>query len=168
MDFTSIDCIKNYFTQEKIESIFFILIGMFAILFALISWFIVRYSLYKGLAYPLFLIGIIQMGVGVTAYISSPLDKIRVEQFIKTETKKIQTEEIPRMKKVILNFYLYKWIEITLVGIGIILFMYFKNSKQVFWKGFGLGLIIQASLMFSFDVIAEKNAVCYINQLQTL
>ena len=93
MDFTSIDCIKNYFTQEKIESVFFILIGMFAILFALISWFIVRYSLYKGLAYPLFLIGIIQMGVGVTAYISSPLDKIRVEQFIKTQTIKIQTEE---------------------------------------------------------------------------
>ena len=72
------------------------------------------------------------------------------------------------MKKVILIFYLYKWIEITLVVIGIILFMYFKNSKQVFWKGFGLGLIIQASLLFSFDVIAEKNAVCYINQLQTL
>jgi hypothetical protein len=72
------------------------------------------------------------------------------------------------MKKVITNFELYKWIEIVLIAIGIVLFMYFKTSTQVFWKGLGLGLIIQASLMLSLDVVADKRAVSYINQLQTL
>lgn len=163
-----LDFIKNYFTQEKIESIFFILIGMLAISFALISWFIVKYSFYKGLAYTLFLIGVIQVVVGITVYIRSPKDITRVEQFVKTEPQKIQTEEIPRMKKVITNFELYKWIEIVLIVIGIVLFIYFKTSTQVFWKGLGLGLIIQASLMLSLDVVAEKRAVSYINQLQTL
>jgi hypothetical protein len=165
MDYTSLDFIKNYFTQEKIESIFFIFIGMISISFALINWFVIKYSLYKGLAYPLFVIGLIQLGVGITIYNRSPNDILRVENLFKMETQKIQTEEIPRMEKVIENFLLYKWIEIAFIIIGVILFIYCKNSSAVFWKGIGLGLIIQATIMFSLDIIAEKRATTYLKQL---
>jgi hypothetical protein len=166
MDHTSIDFIKNYFTQEKIESVFFILIGVTAISFALINLFIIKYSFYKGLAYPLLLIGLIQLGVGASIYSRSPKDIIRVEDLFKKETQKIQTEEIPRMQVVIENFLLYKWIEIVLIIIGIILFFCCKKTPYVFWKGLGLGLIIQAALMLSLDSIAEKRSIIYLKQLQ--
>lgn len=165
MDHTSINFIENYFTQEKIESVFFILIGAVAICFALINLFIIKYSFYRGLAYPLLVIGLIQLGVGTTIYSRSPKDIIRVEHLVKIETQKIQTEEIPRMESVISNFVLYKWIEIALNIGGVILFFCCKKLSHVFWKGIGLGLIIQASLMLSLDIIAEKRATAYLKQL---
>jgi uncharacterized membrane protein len=165
MNHTSIDFIKHYFTQEKTESIFFVLIGLVAISFALINLCIIKYSFYKGLAYPMLVIGLIQLGVGTTIYIRSPKDIIRVEHIVKMETQKIQTEEIPRMEAVITNFIFYKWIEIVILISGILLFFYCKKSSYVFWKGIGLGLIIQATLMLSLDIIAEKRAKTYLKQL---
>lgn len=165
MNHTSLDFIKNYFTQEKIESVFFILIGLVAISFALINLFIIKYSFYKGLAYPLLMIGLIQIGVGTTSYSRSSKDMIRVEHFVKMDTQKIHTEEIPRMEAAIENFFLYKWIEIATLLSGIVLFFYCKNSLHVFWKGIGLGLVIQATLMISLDSVAEKRSIIYLKQL---
>ncbi len=162
-----IDFIKNYFTQEKIESLFFLLIGILAISFSLINWFIVKYSFYKGLAYPLLIIGIIQLLVGTIVYTRTAKDITRVEHFFQTEQSKLQTEELPRMKAVIKNFAIYKWIEIGLVLFGLVLFFLCKPSGMLFWKGLGLGLIIQASLMLTLDIVAEKRAEVYIKQLQT-
>ena len=165
MDNSEIDFIKNYFTQEKIESICFILIGIVAISFALINWFVIKYSLYKGLAYPLLVIGFIQLGVGTTIYSRSPKDIIRVEHFVKLEPQKIQTEEIPRMENVLENFFIYKWVEIGCVIIGVIVYVYCKNSAIAFWKGLGLGLMMQAIVMLSLDSLAEKRATLYLQQL---
>ncbi len=166
MDYTSINFIENYFAQEKIESVCFILIGVIAICFALINLFIIKYSFYKGLAYPLLVIGLIQLGVGTTIYSRSPKDIMCVEHLVKVETQKIQTEEIPRMEAVIENFFLYKMIEIVLIISGVILFFCCKKSSYVFWKGIGLGLIIQATLILSLDIIAEKRAAAYLKQLE--
>ena len=161
-----VDFIKNYFTQEKIESLFFIFIGIVAISFSLINWFIIKYSFYKGLAYPLLIIGIIQLSVGTVVFIRTPEDIARVEHIVKAERSKINTEELPRMKKVIQNFTIYKWIELALILVGISLFFLCKNSNVRFWKGLGLGLMIQASLMLTIDTVAENRAAVYVNCFQ--
>ena len=165
MNDTSIDLIENYFTQEKIESVCFMLIGVVAISFALINLFIIKYALYKGLAYPFLLIGLIQVGVGSIIYVRSPKDIIRVEQMFHTTSQKIQTEEIPRMNAVIEKFAIYKWIEIALIALGVLLFFYNQKSSQAFWKGIGLGLIIQATLMLALDGLAENRSIKYTKQL---
>ena len=71
------------------------------------------------------------------------------------------------MKKVIQNFTIYKWIELALILVGISLFFLCKNSNVMFWKGLGLGLMIQASLMLTLDTVAEKRAAVYVNCFQT-
>ena len=162
-----IDFITNYFTQEKIESLFFIMIGIVAISFSLINWFLIKYSFYKGLAYPLLIIGVIQLSVGTVVYTRTPKDIVRVEHSVQAEQFKIKTEELPRMKEVLQNFTIYKWIEVAFILVGISLFFLCKNSNRVFWKGLGLGLMIQASLMFTLDTVAEKRAAIYVNYLQT-
>ena len=162
-----IDFITNYFTQEKIESLFFIMIGIVAISFSLINWFLIKYSFYKGLAYPLLIIGVIQLSVGTVVYTRTPKDIVRVEHSVQAEQFKIKTEELPRMKEVLQNFTIYKWIEVAFILIGISLFFLCKSSNTAFWKGLGLGLMIQASLMFTLDTVAEKRAAIYVNYLQT-
>lgn len=164
----STNFVTTYFTEEKIESLFFSIIGITSICLALIFWFIIKYSFYKGLAFPFLLVGLIQIIVGTTVYISSPKDITRIEQLIRHEPQKIQTEELPRMEVVMKSFTIYKWIEIILILTGIILFILFYNSSQIFWKGLGLGIIIQAGLMLTLDIVAEKRALDYIEALSGL
>ncbi len=163
-----IDFIKTYFTEEKIESFFFIVIGLISISLALIFWFVIKYSFYNGLAYPLLIIGIIQLVVGTTVYLRSPKDTMRVEFIIKNEPSKIKTEELPRMDQVIKNFGIYKIIEIGLAIIGLVLVILFFRSGQTFWKGIGFGLLIQATLMLILDLLAEDRANKFIDELSKI
>lgn len=162
---TNIDFVKTYFTEEKIESIFFIIVGVISIFLAFIFWFIIKYSLYNGFAYPLLIIGIIQLTVGTVIFVRSPKDIARVEQMIKDTPEKIKSEELPRMNNVMKSFETYQWIEIAFIIIGLILYIYFYSSSQTFWKGLGFGLLIQGSLMLSLDLIAKDRAIKYVDQL---
>lgn len=162
------DFINNYFIQEKIESLIFAIIGLVAISVSFIFWFIIKYSFYKGMAYPIFIIGFIQILVGGVVYMRSPQDIIRVEQILKFEPIKMKTEEIPRINKVIKNFEIYKWIEICFIFFGLILFIFCKKTNLSFWKGIGLGLLIQAMLMLALDIVAEKRAKIYCNIIQKI
>ena len=165
---SSANFVTTYFTEEKIESLFFIIIGIISISLAFIFWFIIKYSFFKGLAFPLFLIGLNQLVVGATVYISSPKDIITIEQIIKEQPQKILSEELPRMETVMKRFTVYKVIEIALILTGIVLFILFYNSPQLFWKGLGLGLMIQSGLMLILDFIAEKRLENYIKHLTIL
>jgi hypothetical protein len=161
----NVNFIQTYFTEERIESLIFIIIGSIAITLTLIFLSIIKYSFFKGLAYPLLFIGIIQIVVGFNIYNRSQKDIIRVEQIVKTSKKQLQTTEIPRMKTVIKNFAIYKWTEIILMLTGIFLITRFYKSPLTFWKGLGLGLLIQAGIMLCLDIIAEHRAEIYLQYL---
>ena len=160
-----LDFIHTYFTEEKIESLFFIIIGSIAIALALIFLGIIKYSFFKGMAYPLLFIGLIQVVVGSIVYLRVPKDIERVEQMASQQPNLIQTTEIPRMETVLQNFTIYKWIEITLIITGIILIIAFYKSPQTFWKGLGLGLLIQSNTMLCLDMMAEHRADIYMQFL---
>lgn len=157
--------IHDYFTEEKIASFFFIIIGSISIVLAFIFLFIIQYSFFKGLAIPFLFIGCIQVLLGTITVLRAPKDMIRVEQQLNQEPQKIITEELSRMEKIQKNFRIYKWIEITLLILGLILFCLFYKSAQSFWKGLGMGLIIQAGTLLTLDLIAEKRADTYVARL---
>lgn len=160
--------IEVYFIEERIESLFFIIIGSITLLLSVFFLFIIKYSFFKGMAIPLLFIGLIQLTVGTTVYSRSAEDKYRVTQMLINERNKIETEELPRMEKVMQNFTVYKWIEIILILASIILLIIFYSSPQTYWKGLALGLLIQAIIMLSLDVLAENRGQVYIEQLQKI
>lgn len=160
--------IQTYFTEEKIESLFFIVIGSVAIILAIVFLGIIKYSFFKGMAYPLLLIGLIQVIVGSNIYMRTPQDIERVEKIIRNQTQYLQTTEILRVKNVLQNFTIYKWIEITLIILGVILILIFYKSQQPFWKGLGLGLLIQTCIILSLDIIAEHRADIYLRYLMNI
>lgn len=160
--------IDIYFIEERIESLFFIIIGTLAVLLSSVFLRIIKYSFFKGISIPLLVVGIIQLSVGISVYNRSFKDVERVTHFIKQEPQKIKTEELPRMEKVMQNFTIYKWIEIILIAGAIILFIAFYSSPQTFWKGLALGLLIQTSIVLSLDVLAGKRAHIYMEKLQQI
>jgi hypothetical protein len=105
----------------------------------------------------------IQLTVGISVYFRSPKYIIRVENIVKFEKHKVQTDEIPRMNIVMKNFILYRWIEISLIVVGLIFYFYFE--KETMMKGLGIGLAIQSELMLLLDFFAEKRGYLYLDYL---
>ncbi len=158
--------IEKYFNAEKYESVLFILVGVVAISVATYFLIKVKQPFHSGIAYPLIAVALIQIVVGSTVYLRSPKDIERVNAIVQTDNTKIQTEEIPRMEVVMKNFDIYRWIEITLLIVGLIVFFYFQPMTT--FKGVGLGLLIQAGFMLLLDFFAESRGKIYIEYLQQL
>ncbi len=160
------DKIIKYFNSEKHESVFFVLAGVIAILFSIYFFTKVKLPFYNGVSVALLAIAALQVTVGFSVYFRSPHDIIRVENFVKSDKSKIQTDEIPRMNIVMKKFILYRRIEILLLVLGLILYFYF--NKETMMKGLGIGLFIQSALMLFLDYFAEKRGLEYLEYLKRL
>lgn len=149
--------VLRYFNGEKAESYIFILIGVIAFAMALIFFFVLKSSFWKGAAIPFIIVALLQFVVGYTIVTRSPKDIARVEKFIQKEPQGIKTMEIPRMEKVLNNFVMYRYAEIALIILGIILM--YSSMNDTFWRGIGLGLFIQAGMVLSLDFLRKDEGI---------
>ncbi|MBL0055707.1 MAG: hypothetical protein IPP31_05825 [Chitinophagaceae bacterium] len=168
-DFTFV---HKYFIGEKQESLLFLVLGITAIIAAIIFYFFIKThpACFKGAAIPLMAIGLIQVTVGYTVYARSDKQRLDIAYTLGTEpVSYAKTVELPRMEKVMKNFGIYRWVEIVLALLGIGLFFYFRtNPEKEFLKGLGIALAIQALLMLGADAFAEKRGRIYTNELNKL
>ncbi len=155
--------IVKYFTAEKNESLIFIAIGIIATVIAFYGYFFIKTEYFKGLFYPLLLVAAIQIFVGTTVYFRSPKDIERVTQQLKETPEKLKSEELPRMIVVNKNFVIYRYVEIALAILGILIMVFM--GRVGFWGGVGAGLTVQALLMLSADYFAEQRALVYTDLL---
>ena len=61
------------------------------------------------------------------------------------------------------NFVLFRYLEITLIVLGI--FLMYSTQKDTFLRGIGFGLFIQASIVLSLDFFAERRGKVYVDYL---
>ncbi|HRI23595.1 MAG TPA: hypothetical protein PLZ45_02910 [Ferruginibacter sp.] len=164
--------IYKYFMAEKQESLLFLIIGIAAIMAGIIFLLFIREnpSFYKGAAIPLLAIGIIQCVVGFTVYSRSARQMKEVAYNIGMEPAAYtRATELPRMKTVMKNFGIYRWVEIALIIAGLVLiFLFRSNPGKTFWYGLGITLAIQAVLMLGADFFAERRGAVYTEELQNL
>lgn len=158
--------IIKYFNGEKSESYVFIIIGLFAFALALYFIFVLKSSFWKGVAIPFLIVALLEFIVGYTIVNRSSKDIVRVETFIKNQTQNIKTDEIPRMDKVLSNFVIYRYVEIALIVLGIVLM--YSSMNDTYWRGIGLGLFIQASIVLSLDFFAERRGHIYMEYLKEI
>jgi hypothetical protein len=156
--------VVKYFNGEKSESYIFILIGVIALVMALYFIFVLKSSFWKGVAIPYIIVALLEFIVGYTIVTRSPKDITRVENFIKKETQSIKTLEIPRMEKVMSNFVIFRYVEIALIIVGMALM--YSSMSDTFWRGIGLGLFIQASIVLCLDFFAERRGHNYMEYLK--
>jgi predicted membrane channel-forming protein YqfA (hemolysin III family) len=159
--------IERYFMAEKQESLLFIIIGALAILAAIAFYFLLKSAFFRGAAFPLLLIGLIQLTVGYTVYKRSDADRIRNVYAYDMNPGALKQQEIPRMEKVNRNFVIYRWVELALLVAGLILsFTFGQNPGRSFWYGLGIALSLQAVIMLAADYMAEKRALDYTRGLK--
>ena len=164
--------IYRYFTGEKQESLLFLIVGIVAVMLAVVFWFFIKSNpnFFKGAAIPLLAIGLIQMVVGYSVYSRTDKQKADIAYNIGMEpVNYVKQTEIPRMKTVMKNFVIYRWIEITFIIAGLVLiFLFRSNPDRSFWFGFGVTLAIQAAIMLGADYFAEKRGKVYTSELQKI
>lgn len=157
------DPIVKYFTGEKAESYLFLFMGVVALTLAVGFLLGLKTAFWKGVAIPFLIVATLEMVVGYTIVRRSPKDIVRVENYYKSDPAKIIDQEIPRMEKVMSNFVLFRYLEITLIVLGI--FLMYSTQKDTFLRGIGFGLFIQASIVLSLDFFAERRGKVYMDYL---
>ena len=164
--------IYKYFIAEKQESLLFLIVGIAAVLLAVVFWLFIKSNpqFFKGAAIPLLAIGLIQVVVGYTVYSRTDKQKAAVAYNIGMEPVNYAKQtELPRMKSVMKNFVIYRWVEIAFIITGLILIFLFKsNPDKSFWYGFGVALAIQAIIMLGADYFAEKRGKVYTTELNKI
>lgn len=162
--------IHKYFVAEKQESLLFLIIGIIALVLAIVFFFFIKSSpsFYKGAAWPLLVVGLIQIVVGYSVYARSDKQRMDVSYKMGLESKVfIQQEEGPRMKKVMVNFVYYRYVEIALAIAGLVLvFLYRSKPEKEFWFGLGITLALQAMIMLGADYFAEKRGGEYVREIE--
>lgn len=166
--------IEKYFIAEKQESLLFLIVGIAAIIFAIIAIAFLKTSFWKGAALPLIVVGLIQTVVGFTVYNRSDEDRSRNVYAFSMVPDEFKSKELPRMQTVNKNFVIYRWVEIVLLLSGLTLMLKFKEPINAsvtwggnnFWYGLGVFLAIQSALMLGADYFAEKRAKLYTTQIQ--
>jgi len=160
--------IEKYFNAEKAESSLFVVIGIIGIVLAIVLFFFLKTSLYKGLAVPLAIMSLLLGVVGFAVYRNSDQQRMDNVYAFDMNPGQLKEKELPRMRKVMKKFVLYRWVEIFLFMTGVALYIYFiRDFRHDFWRGFGFSLAVMALLALSADYFAEKRGHIYTKGLDS-
>ena len=110
--------IEKYFIAEKQESLVFLVIGMAAIVLALIFYFAGKIAGLSGSSNSLLILGLIQAVAGYAVYVRSDDQRISQVYAYDMNPDQLKTIELTRMRKVKTNFLIYRWIEIGFLIAG--------------------------------------------------
>ncbi|MDZ4806923.1 MAG: hypothetical protein SGI96_01495 [Bacteroidota bacterium] len=160
--------IEKYFTAEKQESLLFLLIGVSGMIAAIVFFLFLKTNFYKDAAILLLVIGLLSGVVGYTVYKRSDSDRQRNVYAYDMNPSQLKEKELPRMKTVMKNFVVYRYLEIFLLLVVAVLYIYFiKDFKHDFWRGFGLALAVMALLALVADYFAEKRGKVYTKGIES-
>lgn len=155
-----------YFYAEKHESFLFLFLGLMGVIGGALLL-LTGNPLFKGIAIPLILIGVIQFIVGATIYFRTDKQFSTLQQLVQTDACKYKNNEIQRMNKVNRSFDIYKIIEIVLLLAGIALCIFYRQRSNLL-LGIGIGLSVQSLLCLILDFFAENRAHVYTEQIRQL
>lgn len=157
--------IEKYFEGEKLQCTIGIIISIVCI--SLSVYFLLQQKpVLKGIAYSFIPLSVLLLTICIGVTVRTPKDIERVTTFYKTTSQEIQTEELPRMEKVMKNFTIIRKVEIFLFVAGLLLAVFFWKNDLV--RGVAIGLMIQSAMLYLFDYSAAMRGEIYLGFLKSL
>ena len=155
--------ITAYFDAERLGAALFMLAGALAIALALLL--LRRRSSLRGMAVPLIVVAVVQLGVGFTVWQRSPAQA--AQPCSSSGAKRLPPSSVSRERacaSVIADLQRYRSLELGLLALGMAIVVLLRNRE--FWFAIGLGLVLQAGLMLALDHFAQARAQAYFDALQ--
>ena len=159
---TMLRAMLRYFAAEKAESTVFILAGIAA---AVASYFVWP-GPYRGAAYPLAAVGLIQLAVGGAVFLRTDAQVRALSDQLLRDAARYRERELARMRKVMANFRLYRAAEIALLAAALVALL--VPGRSQFVRSAAVGLAIQSALLLVLDLFAERRGRDYEADLREL
>lgn len=157
--------LREYFTAEKQESVFFVAFGVLSLVLGVL-FFLRGGDGLRGAAFPVAIVGLIQVVVGGAVWMRTDQQIAELVALVGSTPARYVTEEGARMATVNKWFDIYKMIEIALAVVGALLLVLGKTGGRGVLLGVGAGLCIQAAIMLTLDLFAEARADRYTAQIE--
>src|SRR5260221_8084042 len=122
--------LQGYFAAEKGESLFFMGVGLAALVATALLW--KTGSDYRGMGYPLVAIGLIQIAVGGGVFFRTDRQVTALTEKLRAAPAALEAEEVARMEPVMRNFRIYKTVEIATIAGGIALTFLFRDRAALY------------------------------------
>jgi hypothetical protein len=151
----------DYFLAEKSESLLFIAVGGFSIAIAVWLW--RDGHRLKAMAFPLVAIALIQLVVGASVYFRTDAQLAQLSRQSTAAPAEFKQAETSRMQVVMRNFKLYRWIEVVLLAVGVLLIAALPRHDVA--VAIGGGLVLQSAFMLLLDLFAEARGQDYMRAL---
>jgi hypothetical protein len=147
-----------YFAAEKQAAVFIGSLGVISGIFAAYLW--LTASSFKAMAWPLIIIGLAQIAIGVGLFIRTDPQVAKLQEGLRVDPQATGQSEVERMTKVNRSFKVIEVIEVVVILAGVFLALFFR-TRNLTLASVGMGLFLQAAFLFVFDIFAEHRALVY-------
>jgi hypothetical protein len=158
------DALMIYFNGEKNAGLFLAGAGV-AIVAAAAVLFRAR-SDFRSLAMTLGLLALAEIALGVGLYLRTDPQVSRLVAELGSDAARFSSDEGARMVRVQRNFVVIEYVEVAIILVSAIAALVWKGRPGA--SGVALGLLISASFLLTFDIIAERRGALYLHAVETL
>lgn len=163
-DPTSHEPLFAYFRAERSGAGLLLAMGAAALLVAVA--FRHDAGAHGAVAWPLALIGILEVGVGTLIVLRTDERVRRLRRTFASAPAAAHTEELRRMQRVRLSYRVLMIAEVALAAAGVLVLLAFPRHAAM--RAIGAGCAVQGALLALFDVAAERRSRGYVSWLRGL
>lgn len=156
--------LSAYFAAEKHGGILLIALAVASL--ALAAYLFATKSLFSAMAWPVLVLGGIELVIGVTIATRTAAQVAEIEAGLQASRTVTITTEIERMARVNGTFEAIKKVEVALIAIGLVFAL--VRPAPATLGAVGLGIVLQCAVLLVFDTFAHHRAVHYVEWLIAL
>lgn len=164
MPFNMLPPILKYFRAEEDAGFYILVVGAVILLLSVWIWW--SGTRYRAMAIPLAVFAILEVTVGATLYLRTDRQIDTLTEQYYSARERFAIEETARMERIMSAFGVYKIAEIAVLIAGLGLISVYRSRPSL--AAVGAGLVVQATVLLIFDVIAAQRAQAYLDALRRM
>lgn len=151
---------KEYFAGEMSESYVWSGLGLAGVA-AAVPLFVADDSIGRPASVPIFVLGLVQLALGIGLYVRTPGQVERLSAQLKSDPAGYAAAERKRMRGVNRGFSIYRPVELGILTVGLGLVAGGGLGRSDTAIGVGLGLIVESLLFLVLDHYADDRGAWY-------
>ena len=154
--------IENYFTTFKNEQVVLIILGLLALITALLFYLWRKTPWFKGFTLPLAVFALLFCGAGFSNYKKINTLRVRAAYHYDMHPELLKTIELPRIRSVRQNLQVLIGVNISILIASFLIFLYFrKKEDQPYYRGTASSLFLMSAISIILYTLMINSANTY-------